>query len=73
MYSKANETNLFDKLIILDESNELFGEVNLNHEKYGVVASFFMFDLAPYDETMIIDTDVLCTSDTKIDVGKVNI
>jgi hypothetical protein len=63
---KANETNLFDKLIILDESNELFGEVNLNHEKYGVVASFFMFDLAPYDETMIIDTDVLCTCDTKI-------
>ena len=62
---KANDVNLFDKLIILDESNELFNEVSLNHEKYGVVASFFMFDIAPYDETMIIDTDVLCLADTK--------
>ena len=63
---KANETNLFDKLIILNEESELFTKTKLNHEKYGVIASFFMFDIAPYDETMIIDTDVLCLSDTKI-------
>ena len=63
---RANNTQLFDKLIILDESHELFGEVRLNHEKYGVVASFFMFDIAPYDETLITDTDVLCLADTKL-------
>lgn len=62
---RAEETNLFDKLIILDESDKLFSKVSLNHEKYGIVASFFMFDIAPYDETMIIDTDVLCLADTK--------
>jgi len=65
-FERANNTQLFDKLILLDETHELFGEVRLNHERYGVVASFFMFDLAPYDETMIIDTDVLCLADTKI-------
>jgi hypothetical protein len=63
---KAKETNLFDKLIILDEESQMFTKTKLNHEKYGVIASFFMFDIAPYDETMIIDTDVLCLADTKI-------
>ena len=63
---KAKETNLFDKLIILNEESQLFTKTKLNHEKYGVIASFFMFDIAPYDETMIIDTDVLCLADTKI-------
>lgn len=63
---KAKKVGLFDKLILLNEEAELFSEVTLNHEKYGVVSSFFMFDIAPYDETMIIDTDVLCTSDTSI-------
>lgn len=63
---RANNTELFDKLIILNEESELFTKTKLNHEKYGVIASFFMFDIAPYDETMIIDTDVLCTYDTKI-------
>jgi hypothetical protein len=63
---KAQDIDLFDNLIILNEQNELFKSTDLNHEKYGIIASFFMFDIAPYDETMIIDTDVLCTSDTKI-------
>jgi len=63
---KAKETNLFDKLIILNEESQMFTKTKLNHEKYGVIASFFMFDIAPYDETMIIDTDVLCLADTKI-------
>ena len=63
--TRANETDLFDKLLVFDETSELLKSTKLPHEKYGVLASFEMAHHAPYDETMVTDTDVLCTSSTK--------
>lgn len=62
---RANETDLFDKLLVFDETSELLKSTKLPHEKYCVLASFEMTHHAPYDETMVTDTDVLCTSSTK--------
>jgi hypothetical protein len=62
---RADKTGLFDKLLVFDESPEIFKSVKLPHEKYGILATFEMAQHAPYDETMVTDTDVLCTSSTK--------
>lgn len=64
--NKADKTDLFDKLFIFDETGEIFNDVTLPHEKYCILSSFDVVKYSPYDETMIIDTDVLCTSSTKV-------
>jgi hypothetical protein len=56
--------NYFDKIIPIDYTNDLFLNNNNGFEKYGSIPKILMLDMSPYDETIFIDSDVLCQYST---------
>ncbi|CAB4143363.1 Alpha-mannosyltransferase [uncultured Caudovirales phage] len=52
--------NIFDKIVIYDFNNELSLRTNTSFEKYGAVPKILMLKLTPYEETIFVDSDVLC-------------
>lgn len=60
--SYAEEKKLFDKFIMFDDSDGLLSKCNTDFERYCLYPKLTLYKNLPYDETIVLDTDVLCQS-----------
>lgn len=56
----ASEKNCFDKLIFFNPSGEIWDNCSTQFEKYCLYPRINLDKLLPYEENIIVDSDVLC-------------
>lgn len=56
----ANSKNMFDKFVIFNPNDNLWKECSTGFEKYCLYPRLYFDEYIPYDENIIIDSDVLC-------------
>lgn len=56
----AKSKNLFDQLIHFHPNDDLWKDCHTNFEKFGVYTKINYEKYLPYDENIILDSDVLC-------------
>ena len=59
-YSYARSKNLFDKLVIFDPCDEIWKDCSNQFEKYCLYPRINLEKFIPYEENIIVDSDVLC-------------
>lgn len=62
-FDYTNNLNLFDSIIINDYSNELYNYAKTPFERYCLIPRITFNEYLPFDENLIIDTDVICIYD----------
>lgn len=60
--SYARSHNLFDQFVYFEPSGNIWNECTTGFEKYCLYPRLYFDQLIPYDETIIVDSDVLCQS-----------
>lgn len=56
----ARSTELFDQYIMFEPQGDIWDQSTTNFEKYCLYPRIHFDKTIPYDETIIVDTDVLC-------------
>lgn len=60
----ARSKGIFDKFVYFEPKDDLWKECNTNFEKYCLYPRVNFEKYLPYNETIIVDTDVLCQYNT---------
>lgn len=61
----ALSKNIFDKVVLLNTKNKLYDDCKLGFEKNCLFARLVMDDYLIYDHSIVLDTDILCISNTE--------
>ena len=61
-YEYTQQINLFDSIIINDYSHPLYNESKTSFEKYCLVPRITFNKYLPFEENIILDSDILCIS-----------
>lgn len=61
----AKDKGYFDKLIEFKPDDELWKECKTSFEKYCLYPRLYLNEYLPYEENIIVDSDVLCQSNTE--------
>lgn len=61
----AKSKFMFDKFIFFNPNDSLWKDCNTSFEKYCLYPRLYLNEYVPYDETIIVDSDVLCQYNTE--------
>lgn len=62
-YQYVKELNLFDSIVINDYSHTLYQSTTTSFEKYCLIPRITFNEYLPFEENIILDSDILCIGD----------